>query len=107
MASGRGGESTAVRCGGASHMRLRWLALLLVVLSLATGSGAATASIAATGPILDQASLGGAAYKVEIPANWNGTLVLYSHGYVTPGSPNPATDVGDPITGAYLLGQGY
>ena len=38
---------------------------------------------------------------------WNGTLFLYSHGYVVPGSANPATDVGDPVTGAWLLGHGY
>src|SRR5262249_9934268 len=39
--------------------------------------------------------------------NWSCALFLYSHGYVTPGSPNPATDVGDPVTGAWLLGHGY
>ena len=49
----------------------------------------------------------GATYKIEIPANWHGTLLLYSHGYVTPGSPNPARDVGDPLTGQYLLANGY
>src|ERR1700674_1215800 len=49
----------------------------------------------------------GATYLIEVPSNWNGTLVLYSHGYVVPGSSNPAADVGDPITGAYLLANGY
>jgi pimeloyl-ACP methyl ester carboxylesterase len=49
----------------------------------------------------------GATYLIEVPSNWNGTLVLYSHGYVVPGSSNPAEDVGDPITGAYLLAKGY
>jgi len=50
----------------------------------------------------------GATYLIQCPAGtWNGTLFLYSHGYVTPGSKNPATDVGDPITGAYLLAHGY
>jgi pimeloyl-ACP methyl ester carboxylesterase len=49
----------------------------------------------------------GATYLIEVPSNWNGTLVLYSHGYVVPGSSNPAEDVGDPITGAYLLANGY
>src|ERR1700722_12619486 len=49
----------------------------------------------------------GATYLIQVPAGWNGTLVLYSHGYVTPGSPNPATDVGDPLTGAWLLSNGY
>lgn len=49
----------------------------------------------------------GAKYLIQVPSNWNGTLVLYSHGYVVPGSSNPAADVGDPITGAYLLANGY
>ena len=49
----------------------------------------------------------GATYLIEVPSNWNGTLVLYSHGYVVPGSSNPAEDVGDPITGNYLLTNGY
>ena len=52
-------------------------------------------------------TLGGAANKIEVPTNWNGTLLLYSHGYVFPGAPNPATDVGDSLTGATLLSQGY
>jgi pimeloyl-ACP methyl ester carboxylesterase len=49
----------------------------------------------------------GATYLIQVPAGWNGTLVLYSHGYVVPGSPNPATDVGDPLTGQWLLSNGY
>ena len=49
----------------------------------------------------------GAAYLMEVPSNWNRTLVLYSHGYVSPGSPNPAYDVGDGMTGSYLLSRGY
>ena len=49
----------------------------------------------------------GATYLIEVPAKWNKTLFLYSHGYVVPGSANPATDVGDPVTGAWLLGHGY
>ncbi|HET9792505.1 MAG TPA: prolyl oligopeptidase family serine peptidase [Candidatus Angelobacter sp.] len=49
----------------------------------------------------------GATYLIEVPANWNGTLLLYSHGYVTPGSPNPATDVGDPATRTALLASGF
>jgi pimeloyl-ACP methyl ester carboxylesterase len=50
----------------------------------------------------------GATYLIECPAGiWNGTLFLYSHGYVVPGSPNPAHDAGDPATAAYLLGHGF
>src|SRR5215469_18409644 len=49
-----------------------------------------------------------ATYEIQCPAGpWNGTLFLYSHGYVVPGTNNPATDVGDPATGAYMLSQGY
>src|ERR1700691_4672995 len=49
----------------------------------------------------------GASYLIQVPARWNGTVLLYSHGYVVPGFSNPAVDVGDPITGAYLLANGY
>jgi pimeloyl-ACP methyl ester carboxylesterase len=66
------------------------------------GPAAAAGPQTLTGTLPD-----GATYKIEVPASWNGTLFLYSHGYVAPGSANPATDVGDPITGAALLAQGY
>jgi len=49
----------------------------------------------------------GATYLIEVPASWNGTLLLYSHGYVVPGSANPARDVGDPGTRLFLLANGF
>jgi pimeloyl-ACP methyl ester carboxylesterase len=49
----------------------------------------------------------GATYLIEVPANWNGTLFLYSHGYVVPSSKNPAQDVGDPVTRFFMLSSGY
>jgi pimeloyl-ACP methyl ester carboxylesterase len=49
----------------------------------------------------------GATYLMEVPSNWNGTLFLYSHGYVAPGNPNPAMDVGDPATRVFLLANGF
>jgi pimeloyl-ACP methyl ester carboxylesterase len=49
----------------------------------------------------------GATFLIQVPANWNGILFLYSHGYVEPGAPNPAEDVGDPVTGAFMLGSGF
>ncbi len=49
----------------------------------------------------------GATYLMEVPANWNGTLFLYSHGYVIPGAANPALDVGDPLTQLFMLSSGY
>ena len=52
-------------------------------------------------------AIGGANYKISVPSNWNGTLVLYSHGYVFVGQPLVAPDAGDPLTEAALLQQGY
>ncbi|HKW56214.1 MAG TPA: prolyl oligopeptidase family serine peptidase [Candidatus Acidoferrum sp.] len=49
----------------------------------------------------------GATYLMEVPANWNGVLFLYSHGYVVPGSKNPAQDVGDPATRFFMLASGF
>ena len=49
-----------------------------------------------------------ATYEIQCPPGpWNGTLFLYSHGYVVPGSPNPPQDVGDPVTGGWMLDHGY
>jgi pimeloyl-ACP methyl ester carboxylesterase len=64
------------------------------------GSGAATSL---TGSLPD-----GATYLIQCPGGtWNGTLFLYSHGYVPPGSANPAQDAGDLVTAGWLLSHGY
>ena len=34
----------------------------------------------------------GATWIADVPANWNGTLLLYSHGYVPPVAPNGPAD---------------
>ncbi|HME65899.1 MAG TPA: hypothetical protein VKG61_13505 [Streptosporangiaceae bacterium] len=89
------------------------LAAALVVGGLTAGSAAASATGSTCGGTSAVTTVNGtlkdgATYEIQCPAGaWNGTLFLYSHGYVVPGSANPATDVGDPITGAYLLGHGY
>ena len=49
-----------------------------------------------------------ATYEIQCPAgHWNGTLFLYSHGYVVPGSPNPPQDADDPVTAGWMLDHGY
>ena len=48
----------------------------------------------------------GATYKIEVPKRWNGTLLLYSHGYVA-GGDNPAQDSGDANAAAYFLAHGF
>jgi pimeloyl-ACP methyl ester carboxylesterase len=83
----------------------------LLVLGLASAApslaGTQPGSCATTARTLNGTLADGATYEIQVPANWNCTLFLYSHGYVVPGSANPAQDVGDPVTGAWLLGHGY
>jgi pimeloyl-ACP methyl ester carboxylesterase len=82
-------------------------ALALGIGTAALGAGPATALASGTARTITGTLRDGATYLIQVPANWNGTLALYSHGYVTPGSANPAMDVGDPLTGAWLLSHGY
>jgi len=50
----------------------------------------------------------GARYLIDVPAGWNGTLVLYSHGYVSRGGqPAAATDAPDARSKAWLLANGF
>ena len=85
------------------------LAGALVIGGLTASSVAASASTTCGGGAkLSGALADKATYLIQCPSGtWNGTLLLYSHGYVAPGSPNPATDVGDPATGAFLLAHGF
>ena len=48
--------------------------------------------------------LNGAAYRVEVPANWNGKLVMYAHGYAGTGN---ALGVNNPSIRRHLLMNGY
>jgi pimeloyl-ACP methyl ester carboxylesterase len=79
-------------------------AAALVVASLS----AIPAHAAATGPLCDgkvpvQSCAGttadGAAYAFQVPANFNGTVLLYSHGY----RPNVAVPAGIPGLGGYTV----
>ena len=53
--------------------------------------------------------VGGANYYIEVPENWNGDLVLYAHGYVTPAVPIEDLDAEfvEPGKRAELLSRGY
>ena len=48
--------------------------------------------------------LNGAAYRVEVPANWNGKLVMYAHGYAGTGA---GLGVNNPSIRRYLVQNGY
>ncbi len=71
-------------------------------------------TVACTGEI------NGAAYEIVMPQTWNGTLLIYSHGYrpaepfppnfdavVTTATPAPGWDSGDKAVGEALLERGY
>ena len=79
------------------------LGLLVAVLLSTCGSAYAQAGVTTLPGVLPD----GATYLIEVPANWNKTLFLYSHGYVVPGAANPAVDVGDPFTRFFMLSSGY
>ena len=89
------------------------IAAALVIGGLTTGSVAASASTSSCGgsgsvSALNGTLADGATYEIQCPAGaWNGTLYLYSHGYVVPGAANPAADAGDPVTAGWMLAHGY
>ena len=91
-----------------SLLTLGVLLTLLSCLLVTTSRGAHAAPSSCITPNATnvlQGTLGGASYVIAVPSNWNGTLVLYSHGYVFPGQPNPAGAVN--LYSAAMLQQGY
>lgn len=75
------------------------LALVCACALIASVSASATPSPTHyTGTLPD-----GATWIADVPANWNGTLLLYSHGF----GPLNAADAPDPNTQQALLAMGY
>jgi len=58
-------------------------------------------------PTVITGSIGRAAYRIEVPVGWNGTLFLYSHGYVAPGASNPAVAAPGAEASSWLLGHHF
>jgi pimeloyl-ACP methyl ester carboxylesterase len=79
---------------------LAWLSAAAVLVGALCGIASAQQEI--TGTLPD-----GATYLIDVPANWNHKLLLYSHGYVPAGSPNPAYDYGDLYAGYFVYTAGY
>jgi hypothetical protein len=71
------------------------------------------ANTAAQGPIDESGEINGAPYRIRVPATWNGTLLVYAHGYRDkadhPGEvDNRAADIAPNAALAdALLAQGY
>ncbi len=95
----------------------RRLLLLLALLALVSGFSVTSSGIAhaASSCVVPgktttlQGAIQGANYTIAVPSNWNGTLALYSHGYVFATQPllKPAPDASDSQSGATLLSEGY
>jgi pimeloyl-ACP methyl ester carboxylesterase len=84
--------------------RVAWFSILVLAAACTSGSGSTAAP---PGPRTLAGTIGAAAYSIEVPASWNGTLFLYSHGYVAPGGPNPAYAAPGADATAWLLGHDY
>jgi hypothetical protein len=70
----------------------------LAVPGSASGASIAPASNEVTGTLAN-----GTSWVADLPQAWNGTLILYSHGF----GPLTAADAPDPNTQAALLADGY
>ena len=79
----------------------------VLLVACSNSSTQKTASSTPTTPNVLTGSIGAAKFTIDVPQPWNGTLFLYSHGYVAPGSTNPSSASPDPVTGQWLLAGGY
>ena len=86
---------------------LALVATLVLLVACSNSSTQKTASSTPTTPNVLTGSIGAAKFTIDVPQPWNGTLFLYSHGYVAPGSTNPSSASPDPVTGQWLLAGGY
>ncbi|WP_327698806.1 alpha/beta hydrolase family protein [Streptomyces sp. NBC_00459] len=89
-------------------MNSRALALLATA-SLATLCTPAPSARAAAAPAerVEGGLPSGATYLMDMPADWNGTVLLFSHGYRTVGDPNPAQNAPTPDVQQRLVDAGY
>jgi hypothetical protein len=89
---------------GQTARRLR-IVLALALTLVGSGALVATGSAAdSPGPAHSTGTLpDGATWIADVPTNWNGILLLYSHGY----GPLTAADAPDSTTQQALLGMGY
>ncbi|WP_169806779.1 alpha/beta hydrolase family protein [Actinomadura macra] len=78
---------------------------LLIAAPLFAGAGGARAD---TPPGHVEGTLpSGATWVMDVPSGWNGTVLLYSHGYVTEGQPNPARNASTDAVRDAALARGY
>jgi pimeloyl-ACP methyl ester carboxylesterase len=92
-------------------MRQRRLLILVVALMAATAGPATAAPPTCTNPAVTcwaGTADDGSTFKAEVPPDWNGTLLLYSHGYVPFFLPNPpAENATNRAVADHLLAEGF
>lgn len=79
------------------------LASLLASMVIVAGLAAAPAAPATTSTSHSGTTSDGGTWVADVPSPWNGTLLLYSHGF----GPIQAADAPDPSTKQALLDRGY
>jgi len=87
-------------------MKLRMLIVILpMILTLLVPSSAAQVPALVPLPADLQGELDGVPYRIRVPANWNGTLLIYGHGYGETAIPPPLAPL--PADVDTLLARGF
>ena len=84
-------------------MRRFAIVILLAALIPAPAAAATTTAPSHVEGVLPD----GSAYVIDVPARWNGTVLLYSHGYVPDVGTNPARNAPSDAVRSALLDGGY
>ncbi|MDR6975335.1 pimeloyl-ACP methyl ester carboxylesterase [Streptomyces sp. 3330] len=87
--------------------RLRRRVCVALVSLLLAAPLAPAAHAAGTGAHVEGTLPSGATYVMDTPDSWNGTVLLYSHGYTPAGLPASARNAPDAATESLLLQEGY
>ena len=94
----RAGSEAVVTRGVRSRLAATFAAVGAIVLLAAAPSAAAVTSTSYSGRTSD-----GGRWVADVPSSWNGTLLLFSHGF----GPLQAADVPSPLAKQPLLDLGY
>lgn len=86
---------------------LRTPTALAVLTATLCAAVAVPAQAAATDTHLEGQLPSGAQYLMDVPADWNGTVLLYSHGYRPAGAPLAAQNAPSSAALTKLLDEGY
>ncbi|MFI1721597.1 alpha/beta hydrolase family protein [Streptomyces sp. NPDC020489] len=82
-------------------------ALTLLAATLCAATALPAQADTATDSHLEGRLPSGATYVMDVPADWNGTVLLYSHGYRPAAAPVTAQNAPGPATSTDLLDEGY